>query len=130
MFLRGLIYGFVSKEQCVRVLKDLAPGTFLIRNSEHSAIGEFALAFVNAQHVVKHHKIDHKKLKPPFGNLADFVRGKEQLRLVVKCFHLDPKNGTVLQQRVAVPKGEAFADFFSLPAAPDAVDSGNYTAFL
>ena len=45
----------------------------MIRNSERSSVGEFALAFVNSHHIVRHHKIDSKKLRPPFGNLADFV---------------------------------------------------------
>ena len=63
LYLRGLIYGFISKDDCVKLLQNQKQGTFLIRSSESSTIGEFTLAFVNARLAVKHHKIDHKKLK-------------------------------------------------------------------
>lgn len=125
LFLRGLIFGFISKEDCVNVLSALEPGAFLIRNSERSTQGEFTLAFVNSRGQVKHHKIDHKKLKPPFGNMADFVREKEQLRKLVKPFH--ENNGVIIQQMAVTNKMDAFAEFYSMQR--DSPDE-QYTSYL
>lgn len=122
LYLRGLIYGFISKDDCVNLLHKQQQGTFLIRSSESSTIGEFTLAFVNARLAVKHHKIDHKKLKPPFGNMADFLREKDQLSMVVKPFQANS------QKLLVVPKNDVFAEFYTQKF--ENKDLGSYSSYL
>lgn len=111
LFLSGVIYGLVSKAKCATLLPD--DGMFLVRNSERSKHGEYSLAFRHNGEV-KHHKIDQKKLRAPYGNLADYVRDKEELTMLVKPFH--EKNGTVISAKVAVQKTMALAEFYSATA--------------
>ncbi len=88
---------------------------------------------------LQHHKIDHKKLRPPYGNLADFVHEKvrsrdlpgrralrcdtrapqDQLSLLVKPLH--EEFGTVLQARVVVKKNDAMSEFYTKSAEVPAV---------
>lgn len=120
LFLRGLIFGLISKEDCVNVFGGMEPGAFLIRNSESSRCGEFAIAFVDSLRHVRHYKINQKKLKPPYGNLADFVREKEQLKRVVTSSQLE---GAVN----VTNKMEAFAEFFS---KQDEASDEQYTSHI
>lgn len=128
MLLKGLIYGLLSKEDCLTLLERQAPGTFLIRNSEQSSTGEFALAFVNAHHLVKHHKIDPKKLRAPYGNLADYVRDKDQLTHLVKPYHQEGE--TTLDAPVVVKKLDAVTEFCSVAEKPRGQMDANYTEYI
>jgi hypothetical protein len=49
LWLKGLIYGFIAKEEAEELLKYEEPGTFLIRFSDRIA-GQFAVAYVKVLH--------------------------------------------------------------------------------
>jgi hypothetical protein len=78
---------------------------------ETSKVGDFCLAVVLNKQVL-HHKIDSKKLRPPFGSVADFVRNKRELTKVVVPFVL-LENGTLLNQAAALEKEAALTEFYA-----------------
>jgi hypothetical protein len=109
MYLSGLIYGLISNADCDTLLQGKDDGLFMICNTGKS---EFQIFFTHCRKVMVH-RIDPKKLRSPYGNLADFVKEKRELRLVVKPFH-ENDSGTIISEPVAIEKDTAFADFYSL----------------
>ncbi len=112
LYLQGLIFGLADQRDCHELLDGRDPGYFLFYFNETSKMGDYCVAFVHANGRVLFHKIDAKKLRVPHGSLADFVRDKEELRVLVKPFHVLP-SGTRLAQLVAVKKDEAFGDWYA-----------------
>ena len=115
LYMQGLIFGLADKQDCLQLLEGRDPGFFLVYLHETSKMGDLGVAFVHNDGQtsrVLFHKIDQKKLRSPYGSLADFVRNKDELKYVVKPFELRA-NGTKINQLVAVEKHAAFRDFYS-----------------
>ncbi len=112
LMLQGLIFGLADQKDCTELLTGREPGHFLIYLNETSKMGDYCLAFVHPNGRVLFHKIDAKKLRAPFGSLADYVRDKKELRMLVKPFHCLP-SGTKIAQLVAVEKHEAFREWYA-----------------
>jgi hypothetical protein len=112
LFLQGLVFGLADQRDCHELLDGRDPGYFLIYLNETSKMGDYCLAFVHSNGRLLFHKIDAKKLRVPHGSLADFVRDKDELRMLVKPFHVLP-SGVQLPQLVAVNKDEAFSDWYA-----------------
>jgi len=83
LWLKGLIYGFISKEGAEDLLKNKEVGTFLIRFSERIA-GQFTIAYVklnsvqpgqnNPQREVTHYLLKQDDMAGPNKTLADFIK--------------------------------------------------------
>ena len=107
IFLEGLFFSLISKEKATKLLLNKCPGTFLIRTSERSTKGEFALAFVSELNRIKHSKIESQKIQPPHNSLPDYIKDIPQLLYVVK----PPNIGS--QESIVIEKDLAFDKFYT-----------------
>ena len=112
LYLQGLIFGFVSKENCSLFLAQQRQGTFIIRNSQASNDGAFTLAYLNSNGLIRHSKIDPKKLAPPYGSLPDYLRDKKQLHYVLRPFII-LASGDKHPNYVVQGKSDAFSKYCS-----------------
>lgn len=82
----GIIFGFITKEECNRVLTGQGLGTFLIRFSE-SLPGLFGVAYVsddpNPNDRIKHCLIKNEDIGSN-KSLAEFLRDKDQFQLLLR----------------------------------------------
>lgn len=111
LFVRGLIFGFVDRPECERLLAGKPDGYFLFYFHESSKLGDLCISLVHDGQVL-HHKVDAKKLRPPFGSLADYVRNKQELRMLVVPFVMH-ENGTRREQVCALEKNAALEEFYA-----------------
>ncbi len=113
LWVKGFIFGFVSKESAVEMLRGHPVGTFLIRFSEQSA-GQFAVACVakgkaaGSAPTVKHHLVPQSTKK-----LSDYIMSKESFKSVLLCnveFRVD---SYAAMAKGTMSKEGAFAEFSS-----------------
>eukprot|EP01091_Cochliopodium_minus_P010360 TRINITY_DN2721_c0_g1_i1.p1 TRINITY_DN2721_c0_g1~~TRINITY_DN2721_c0_g1_i1.p1 ORF type:complete len:658 (-),score=239.48 TRINITY_DN2721_c0_g1_i1:114-2087(-) len=104
IFLEGLFFSLISKERSNLLLQGQRPGSFLIRNSERSTKGEFALAFVSDNDRIKHTKIESQKIQPPHNSLPDYIKDITQLMFVIKPPTIGSKNYLILPKDIAFDK--------------------------
>eukprot|EP00697_Spironema_sp_BW2_P014222 gnl/Spiro4/4619_TR2309_c0_g1_i1.p1 gnl/Spiro4/4619_TR2309_c0_g1~~gnl/Spiro4/4619_TR2309_c0_g1_i1.p1 ORF type:complete len:245 (+),score=12.95 gnl/Spiro4/4619_TR2309_c0_g1_i1:37-735(+) len=107
IFLEGLFFSLISKEKADQLLHNQRPGTFLIRTSERSTKGEFALALVSEGNRIKHTKIESQKIQPPHNSLPDYIKDIQQLLFVIK----PPNIGS--RDYLIYPKDSAFEKFYT-----------------
>lgn len=113
LFLDGLFYGMVSKEEAERLLQGATAGSFLVRNAL-SKPGELALAFVGPPgSPCRHFRIDSKKILPPHNTLPDYLRGIHSLVFLLKPYHWNRARGAMQPGAVAQPKHQALAPYYS-----------------
>ena len=112
LYLSGMIYGLIAEHECNdSVLPE--DGMFLFRNSDTSKQhGEFFIALRHNGTIVQH-RVDPQKVRSPYGNLADYVRDKAELTMLVKPFH--ERLGCTIRQRVGEEKSKALAQYYSTP---------------
>lgn len=84
MWNTGIIFGFMTKEECNRVLQGQGLGTFLIRFSE-SLPGLFGVAYVSddPKERIKHCLIKNEDIGSN-KSLAEFLRDKDQFQLLLR----------------------------------------------
>jgi hypothetical protein len=80
----GVIFGFITKDECNRVLQGQGVGTFIIRFSE-SLPGLFGVAYVSddPKERVKHCLIKNEDIGSN-KSLAEFLRDKDQFQLLLR----------------------------------------------
>jgi len=83
LWLKGLIFGFISKEEAEEILQKQPQGTFLLRFSERSA-GQFAVAYVKPVVDVKHYLIKNEDTQGPNKTLADFLKSHENFAYILQ----------------------------------------------
>lgn len=88
LWLRGLIFGFCTKEDAEELLRPEQVGTFLLRFSERIA-GQFAIAYVAMNKASGEREVKHYLLKPddiagPNKTIADFLRVHDKFLFVVE----------------------------------------------
>lgn len=112
LLLHGVVFGLVSPSQVEELLTG-RPGYFLFFFHEASRNAEYGLAFSDAESgTVMQRKLDVKLVKPPHGSLADYVRDKRELTMLVVPFR-ERDNGVIEAQCVAVDKDVALAPYYS-----------------
>jgi len=87
MWIKGLVYGFVSKPVAEQMLKRERAGTFIVRFSERKP-GKVTIAYSQAQvgggeNEVNHFMIDPNDKKDTIA-LADFLQSKDNLHFVIQ----------------------------------------------
>jgi len=95
LWIKGLIYGFLSREESDTILKNAAPHSFLIRFSDRRP-GHFVVVYVNQlengtevkHYLVRKEDIDNKTTLP------DFLRECENLWYILQLVR-DPETGRV-----------------------------------
>ncbi|XP_055306024.1 signal transducer and transcription activator-like, partial [Sitodiplosis mosellana] len=100
---KGLICGFISKDQAQKMLLKCAPGTFLLRFSD-SQLGGISVAWVEKNdddsltvtHLEPFLSYDFENTKP-YRSIGDFIEH------ISYCTHLYPD----------IPKHEAFGEFYT-----------------
>jgi len=104
----GLIYGFVTKEDCSKLLKEEEAGVFVIRFSD-SVPGSFAVAYVTDEQDVndrvKHYLIKSEDIGSN-KSLPDFLREKQQFKVLT---YLQPRTGKYVLEN----KESAMQDLYS-----------------
>ena len=80
----GVIFGFITKDECNRVLQTQGLGTFIIRFSE-SLPGLFGVAYVSddPKERIKHCLIKNEDIGSN-KSLAEFLRDKDQFQLLLR----------------------------------------------
>jgi hypothetical protein len=105
----GIIYGFMTKEECNKALATQSLGTFLIRFSESNP-GMFAIAYVYEKQTDGVEKIKHFLVKSEdIGSnksLPDFLREKELFQYLLK---IEPETGKLTR----MSKETGFKEFYS-----------------
>jgi len=108
MWLEGVIYGFITKEESLEKLKTASEGTFIIRFSESNP-GAFAIACTSSD---PKDRVKHFLVKPDdLGNAAnktlpDYLRERPQFKTLLV---VNPENKVVC----AVDKEQALSTFYS-----------------
>jgi hypothetical protein len=107
MWNTGIIFGFMTKEECNRVLAGQGLGTFIIRFSE-SLPGLFGVAYVSddPKERVKHCLIKNEDIGSN-KSLAEFLRDKDQFQLLLRMDTLEV--GKIRR----IPKDVALQNFYS-----------------
>jgi len=111
MWKEGLVYGFISKEQCAAVLTNQKEGTFLIRFSE-SIPGAFAIAYVSDSPTdkIRHYLVEAKELGAN-KTLPEYVSERAIFTHIMK---LTPAT----QELEVVSKEVALAEYCSVKRTP------------
>lgn len=80
MWQHGAIYGFITKEECLEVLKNAKEGTFIIRFSESQG-GAFAISYVStdANNRIKHYLVKAEEVVVT-KTLPDYVEERLQFQ--------------------------------------------------
>lgn len=107
MWNSGIIFGFMTKDECNRVLAGQGLGTFLIRFSE-SLPGLFGVAYVSddTKERVKHCLIKNEDIGSN-KSLAEFLRDKDQFQLLLRMSTQEV--GKILR----TPKDVALQQYYS-----------------
>eukprot|EP01091_Cochliopodium_minus_P017252 TRINITY_DN6703_c0_g1_i1.p1 TRINITY_DN6703_c0_g1~~TRINITY_DN6703_c0_g1_i1.p1 ORF type:complete len:676 (-),score=161.22 TRINITY_DN6703_c0_g1_i1:31-2058(-) len=111
LYLQGLIFGFISKETCNSLLTGQRHGSFIIRNSQASNDGSFTIAFLNNQGLIRHSKIEPKKVAPPYSSLPDYLRDKNQLHFVIRPPYCT--QNAVINYYTVQDKNSAFSKYWN-----------------
>lgn len=103
----GVIFGFITKEECNRVLQGQGLGTFIIRFSE-SLPGLFGVAYVSddPKERIKHCLIKNEDIGSN-KSLAEFLRDKDQFQLLLR---MDPQEVGKIRRS---PKDVVLQQFYS-----------------
>lgn len=115
LWMQGLIYGFMSKEDSVRLLSREEPGSFILRFSERRA-GQFAVAFVKLNYDTGAREVMHYLIKPDDTSglakpLADFIRLKDNFKyLLQRHTEFSPTTGLI---KARFEKNQILRDYYS-----------------
>lgn len=103
LWAKGLVYGFISRQESEKLLKNYPDGTFLVRFSE-SAFGKVVITSVhdgekrNSPREYHHFLISPGKHESPF-RLLEVVRNQGVSQyLTTPCFSQNSANGTFLDK--------------------------------
>jgi hypothetical protein len=118
----SLIYGFVTKKECAKLLQGSESGVFIIRFSD-SVPGSFAVAYVtddpNANDKVKHYLIKSEDIGSN-KSLPDFLREKQQFKTLS---YVDP----VTSKSIVESKESVFSELYSKRSKPkDEMETRGY----
>jgi len=109
LFLKGLLYGFISKAKAEALLQNRPDGTFLVRFSDRYP-GRFAVAY-NAQGKVKHYLVKPSDTAGNKKTLVDFLKHIKSTKYILQ---LTPKVDEQGRQILEIhPKHEAFREFYT-----------------
>jgi len=115
LWLKGLVYGFISKEDAERLLDGQPVGTFVTRFSERRP-GQIAIAFSKKDPITGRIGIKHYLYDPQTNqikNLPDFCRGKVNLCYLPKLKTEYISTGGNIHS--IVHKDEAFREYYTTP---------------
>lgn len=122
LFLKGHLFGFISKSDMEKNLLGRPPGSFMIRFSERNA-GSFSIAYVTqdpmnpTQNMVRHYLVSHEDITQR-KSLADFIGESPALTHFLRY---EPKSGFNLSPTPMGPsvhfelqeKHAALAEFYA-----------------
>lgn len=122
-WVRGVLYGFLSKRDTCLLLQNQPPGTFLIRFSDSNP-GELAIAYRrDAQ--IHHYLLSAEDQKKP---LIDFLAERESFSILLRV-QTDPSTGEAHIQ--PVPKHAVIEEFQPAKARKDPVKTtAGYEPFV
>lgn len=123
MWNSGIIFGFMTKDECNRVLAGQGLGTFLIRFSE-SLPGLFGVAYVSddSKERIKHCLIKNEDIGSN-KSLAEFLRDKDQFQLLLRMDTQELKDIGKIRR---MPKDVALQNYYSKKKLPANTSNPGY----
>jgi len=79
MWIKGLIWGLISKERTEDLLKPYSAGTFLLRFSVREEVGGLAVAYKQSSTTVRHYLLKARDTMDQGRSLPQFIRDAPSL---------------------------------------------------
>jgi len=118
LWIAGLIYGYMSRDDVAAALRDQPPGTFVVRFAERHA-GQFAIGYISSDGQLRHYLVKPTDTAGAKITLPDFIHSVPQFSHVHR---FDPAAPLPLFARV--PKDSVLESYYSRGLRGDPTGTG------